>query len=159
MNWTENNNQLVGQLQDANFDGWKANGSAHAFNAIHNGSNISVTFTRSPWTDGFGGKVITGTFKSYELQLLFPQQNGNFATVVFNPATVQDFNNAVATFQRQRNQELAQKQAEQHANDQLQQQQEQARLAQLKDQQAKAQKAWDAQQAQAQKQQTEANQQ
>lgn len=148
MNWTENSNQLVGQLQNANFDGWKASGSSHAFNAIHNGSNISVTFTGSAWTDGFGGKVLTGTFKSSELQLLFPQKNGNLATVVFKSATVQDYNNAVAAFQRQRNQELAQQQAEQQSKDAAQQQQDQARLVQLKAQQAEAQKAGEAQRVQ-----------
>lgn len=100
VNWTQDkDNKLVGQLQVTDLTNSGIQSSNHAFNGIINGSSISLTITGSILSDGWTGKVFTGTLDgSNKLTLFFPGSNGMMNPVTFTSGTVADFNNEIQAF-------------------------------------------------------------
>lgn len=96
--WTNNNGQLSGQLQGVYVS---ANNplqvqKIHAsFTGTLSGSQISLNF------GNFLGipDIITGTFDGSTLKLSLPDSNGQIESVVFQGASISDYNNAVASFE------------------------------------------------------------
>ena len=60
INWTEDNNNFVGQMQVTDLTDSGIQSSNHAFNGVLNGTNLSLTITGSILNDGWTGKVFRG---------------------------------------------------------------------------------------------------
>lgn len=95
--WTEDSgHHLSGTLQSvtATSDNTVKSTTA-AFTGIHDGSNISITFS----TLGFSS-TLTGTLNGDTLTLTVPDQNGLLATDAFHLASVQEYNSAVSALRQ-----------------------------------------------------------
>ena len=96
--WTNKNGQLSGQLEEVSLS---SNSSLQtqqthaAFTGTLTGSQISLNF------GSFLGipEIITGTFDGNTLTLTLPQQNGQLSSIVFDPASINDYNKAVSAFE------------------------------------------------------------
>lgn len=90
--WTEDSNHhLNGTLQSVSATpNNTVKSTTEAFTGVHDGSNISITFSAL----GFSS-TLTGTLNGNTLTLSVPDQNGYLATDDFQAASVQDYNNAV----------------------------------------------------------------
>ena len=98
LSWTEINGKLNGQMNIFFAKGNRTKNtdtSAHAFEGVSDGNNISLNFTGSIWTDGLGGKTWTGTMSANELTLVIPNKNGQLSPVKFNTGTIEQYNDAV----------------------------------------------------------------
>jgi hypothetical protein len=82
------NGQFTGQLQAvyAKSDGSGVQSLTDLFTGIRNGSSISLNIS---------GTMVVGTLNGDTLSLVWPQQDGTLATIVFKGASVQDYNAAV----------------------------------------------------------------
>jgi len=98
LRWTEINGKLNGQMNVFFAKGNRTRNtdtSAHSFEGVSDGKNLSLNFTGSVWTDGLGGKTWTGTISGNELTLVIPSNNGQLSPVRFIAGTVEEFNDAV----------------------------------------------------------------
>lgn len=113
--WTEVNKKLNGQLQvfyaEGNRD-WRTDTSAHSFEGVSDGENISINFTGSVWFERLSGKTWTGTLKDKELKLVVPTRSGVLETITLESATVDDYNQAVLSLKRNVTETNAQMQKE-----------------------------------------------
>ena len=96
--WTNNNGQLSGQLEEVSLssnNSLQTQQTHAAFTGTLNGSQVSLNF------GSFLGipEIITGTFDGNTLTLAIPEQNGQLSSVVFNPASIDDYNKVVSTFE------------------------------------------------------------
>jgi hypothetical protein len=93
--WTEDSgHHLNGTMQDvlASPDD-SVNSTTEAFTGVHDGSNISITFSGL-------GPTLSGTLDGNTLTLTVPDQNGLLATDVFHLASVQEYNRAVTALRQ-----------------------------------------------------------
>jgi len=130
--WTNNNGQLSGQLQEvyiSSSNPMQVQQENEAITGTLNGSQVSLSISVFGFT-----KTITGTYDGSTLTLVIPDQNGQLDTVVLQSATVDDYNKAAATFESniagQANQATATAQAQE-----IQAQNEQATATALQSQQ------------------------
>lgn len=94
--FVNNNGQLAGQLQGVD----AMNGQAHSYNEALTGTlnNGQISMSVS-W---FGiSETFTGTLDGSNLILNFPDNNGYLRSTTFQSATIDDYNNAVSTFESQ----------------------------------------------------------
>ena len=103
LQWTEDDtHHLNGTLQsvDATSDGTVSCTTA-AFTGVHDGSNVSITFSEL----GFSS-TLTGSLDGGTLTLQVPQPDGTLASEAFRSASVDDYDSA-ATALRHRTQSQA----------------------------------------------------
>lgn len=94
--WTETNQQIVGQLESAQIDSTNSlqlQTGNYSITGVQNGDNISISISDL-------GTTLTGTLSGNTLTLVVPQQDGTLATEEFRPATVSDYNSALAALQQ-----------------------------------------------------------
>lgn len=96
--WTDNNGQLSGQLEEVYLS------SNNALQVQQTHAAFTGTLTNSQVSLNFGSffgipEIITGTFDGNTLTLALPQSNGQLSSVVFNPSSIDDYNKAVSTFE------------------------------------------------------------
>ena len=96
--WTNNNGQLSGQLEEVNLS------SNNSLQVQQTHAAFTGTLTNSQISLNFGSflgipEIITGTFDGNTLTLALPEQNGQLNSIVFNPASIDDYNKAVSTFE------------------------------------------------------------
>src|SRR5260370_35255551 len=119
----ENNNQISGQLEGVD----TTNGLTHKYNdaltGILNNGQISLSTSIFGFTE-----TLTGTFDGSTLTLNIPDSSGQLNSVVFRTATVDDYNQAVNTFETGISQQHATQQAE-HRSQATQQAAQQAAAA------------------------------
>jgi hypothetical protein len=101
--WTEVDKKVNGQLQvfytKGNVERQSQNAS-YSFEGVCDRGSISINFTGSVWISDLSGKTWTGTLNSTELTLVVPTGAGTLAPVKFQAASVEDYNNAVATIRK-----------------------------------------------------------
>jgi hypothetical protein len=98
ISWTEVNNKLNGQLTVFYLKNEKRKApetSSHPFEGMSDGTNVSLNFTGSRWTEALAGKTWTGTIKGKELTLVIPSDSGTLDTLVFRVGSVEQYNQAV----------------------------------------------------------------
>lgn len=98
--WTEVNKKVNGQLQVFYTEGHverQSQNASYSFEGMCDTGSISITFTGSVWISDLSGKTWTGTLNRTELTLVVPTGAGTLAPVKFQAASVEDYNNAVAT--------------------------------------------------------------
>jgi hypothetical protein len=90
--WTDTSGHLAGAAQAAYVDGTPPNtrtkSATFRIAGVRNGSQLTLSFDGGP--DNFG------TINGGSFTMNFPQQDGTLAPVTFRPASVNDFNRAVA---------------------------------------------------------------
>lgn len=97
--FTEKDNQLSGHIQDVtetNDIPPQTKSSTAAFTGIQNGSSVTITIS----IFGFSSSV-TGTLDGDTLTLEIPQQDGQLQNETFNGASIQQYNQAIDTLQKQ----------------------------------------------------------
>jgi len=115
--WTEVDKKLSGQLHIAVLKNNKIESKTHPFNGITNGSNISISFTGSVWTDSMSGVTWTGTLESNKLTLVYSAKDGTLQTIAFKPASVSDYNKVIINFQAEGNAQASKEALEKKQND------------------------------------------
>jgi hypothetical protein len=98
LRWTEDDqHHLQGQLMNANIteDPTRISQKILAFTGIHNGSDITLTFSM------LGMQVnAPGTLSGDTLTLEMQGKNGKIETETYQAATIQQFNDAMVTLQK-----------------------------------------------------------
>lgn len=95
IHWTETGQQITGYMEIAQLDSTNSSGLQSNYMAI-SGTQSGQDINLSVETVG----TITGTLIDNTLTLVVPQQNGTLANETFYPATVDDYNNALAGLQQ-----------------------------------------------------------
>ena len=94
--FVNNNGQLTGQLQGVD----AMNGQPHSYNEALTGTLNNGQISMSVSWLGIS-ETFTGTFDGSNLILNFPDSNGYLRSTTFQSATIDDYNNAVSTFESQ----------------------------------------------------------
>lgn len=113
--WTEVDKRLNGRLQIVYLKGggrMQTESRDASFQGVTDGENVSLNFTGSIWDSPLTGKTWTGTLRGGELTLVIPLNNGILAPVKLYPATVDDYNQALAGLSKDVDAQNAQAQKE-----------------------------------------------
>jgi len=97
LQWTDNNGQLSGQLQEvyiSSTNPLQVQKVNESITGILSGSQISLSISMFGIT-----KTITGSFTDSTLKLVVPNQNGQLDTMTLHSATVDDYNKFANSFE------------------------------------------------------------
>ena len=123
LTWAEINNRLNGQLTGFYLKGKSKKTeetSSHPFEGISDGTNLSLNFTGSKWTEALAGQTWTGTIKGKRITLIVPVNSGTLESMIFEAATVEEYNQAVQSIKEsahQSNEKLRRNTDMEKAND------------------------------------------
>ncbi len=89
LQWSNNNGQLTGQLQEAyavQGNSTQIRQNSQSFTGTLNGTAVSITFPLSG-----SAQTYTGTLSGSTLTLTLPDINGNATNVTMHPASISDY--------------------------------------------------------------------
>lgn len=110
--WTKANQTINGQMQY--FNVWERERPARTTHATYlldgtnDGKSVVITIKKQDSLENLtlvGGRRLTGTISGDDLSLVWPATDGSLLTMAFRPASVADYNQAVAGF-RQRAEQI-----------------------------------------------------
>ncbi len=102
---TVNDNQVSGQEQEEYMTDStppSLQQDSSTVSGIFNGTQVTLTFS----VYGFPIRTYAGTYENNALTLTVPNQSGNLQNITYQPASADDYNNAVQRFQQSVNQAI-----------------------------------------------------
>jgi hypothetical protein len=102
--WAKADQQIKGQMQTFHAKSKReghTDSDSHSFEGLFDGENISLTVRGNGLEGLFPGRTSTGTLKGNRLTLVWPASDGTLSTTTLQPATVEDFNQAVVSLKEQ----------------------------------------------------------
>ncbi|HEX6557089.1 MAG TPA: hypothetical protein VF026_30280 [Ktedonobacteraceae bacterium] len=102
---TVNGSQVTGQEQEeyaTNDTPPQTHQSSSTVSGTFNGTQVTLTFS----IYGFPVRTYAGTYENNTLTLTVPDQNGNLQSIQYQPASTDDYNNAVQQLQQSVNQQV-----------------------------------------------------
>ncbi len=102
LQWTQTGTSVIGSLTQVTFEASGASPQHQVidFSGVISGDSVTLTLAGGETINGTA--LLTGQFSNGQFTLAEPEADGTIGTLVFAPATVGDYNNAVASLEADR---------------------------------------------------------